>query len=120
MDVVAKLVTGNMSAKMMGGPIVIVNEAAKAAEVGAYPYLNLIAIISINLAILNLLPVPVLDGGHLLFFGIEALRRKPLSDKIMIVANKIGMTLLLLLIAFVIYNDTLKVIVPWVKRTILN
>ncbi|GBE40685.1 MAG TPA: RIP metalloprotease RseP [Nitrospirae bacterium] len=120
LDVVAKLVTGNMSAKMMGGPIVIVNEAAKAAEVGAYPYLNLIAIISINLAILNLLPVPVLDGGHLLFFGIEALRRKPLSDKIMIVANKIGMTLLLLLIAFVIYNDTLKVIVPWVKRTILN
>jgi regulator of sigma E protease len=116
-EVVVKLFSGGISAKQIGGPILIVDAAAKAAEVGAYTYFNFIAIISINLAILNLLPVPVLDGGHLLFFGIEALRRKPLSDKIMIAANKIGMVLLLLLITFVFYNDIVRIVVPWVQRT---
>lgn len=118
-EVVVKLFSGGISAKQIGGPILIVDAAAKAAEVGAYTYFNFIAIISINLAILNLLPVPVLDGGHLLFFGIEALRRKPLSDKFMIVANKVGMTLLLLLITFVFYNDIVRIVVPWVQRTLL-
>ena len=118
LEVVVKLFSGGISAKQIGGPILIVDAAAKAAEVGAYTYFNFIAIISINLAILNLLPVPVLDGGHLIFFGIEALRRRPLSDKFMIVANKIGMTLLLLLITFVFYNDIVRIVVPWVQRTI--
>ena len=119
LEVVVKLFSGGISTKQIGGPILIVDAAAKTAEAGVYPYFNFIAIISINLAILNLLPVPVLDGGHLLFFGIEALRRKPLSDKIMIAANKIGMTLLLLLITFVFYNDIVRIVVPWVKRTLL-
>jgi len=117
-EVVVKLFSGGMSAKQIGGPILIVDAAAKAAEVGAYTYFNFIAIISINLAILNLLPVPVLDGGHLLFFGIEALRRKPLSDKILIAANKVGMALLLMLITFVFYNDIVRIVVPWVQRTL--
>jgi len=116
-EVVVKLFSGGISAKQIGGPILIVDAAAKAAEVGAYTYFNFIAIISINLAILNLLPVPVLDGGHLVFFGIEAIRRRPLSDKIMIAANKIGMTLLLLLITFVFYNDIVRIVVPWIQRT---
>lgn len=118
-EVVVKLFSGGISAKQIGGPILIVDAAAKAAEVGAYTYFNFIAIISINLAILNLLPVPVLDGGHLLFFGLEALRRKPLSDKVMLAANKIGMMLLLLLITFVFYNDIIRIVVPWVQRTLL-
>ncbi len=119
-EVVVKLFSGGISAKQVGGPILIVDAAAKAAEVGAYTYFNFIAIISINLAILNLLPVPVLDGGHLVFFGIEAIRRRPLSDKIMIAANKVGMTLLLLLITFVFYNDIVRIVVPWVKGSMLN
>jgi regulator of sigma E protease len=119
-EVVVKLFSGGLSAKQIGGPILIVDAAAKAAEVGAYTYFNFIAIISINLAILNLLPVPVLDGGHLLFFGIEALRRKPLSDNVMMAANKVGMALLLLLITFVFYNDIVRIVVPWVERTLLN
>lgn len=118
-QVVVKLFSGGISAKQIGGPILIVDAAAKAAEVGVYTYFNFIAIISINLAILNLLPVPVLDGGHLLFFVIEALRRKPLSDKIMLAANKVGMALLLLLITFVFYNDIIRIVVPWVQRTLL-
>ncbi len=115
-EVVVKLFSGSLSAKQVGGPILIVDAAAKAASVGAFAYFNFIAIISINLAILNLLPVPVLDGGHVLFLTIEKLRGKPLSDKVLIIANKIGMALLLMLITFVIYNDTMRIIVPWAQR----
>jgi regulator of sigma E protease len=117
-EVIVKLFTGGISAKQIGGPILIVDAAAKAAEVGAFTYFNFVAIISINLAIINLMPVPVLDGGHMVFFLIEAIRRKPLSEKFMIAANKVGMTLLLLLIAFVFYNDIVRVIVPWVQKTL--
>lgn len=118
LEVVVKLFTGGISASNIGGPILIVDAAAKAAEVGAYTYFNFVAIISINLAILNLLPVPVLDGGHLVFFGIEAVRRRPLSEKILVAANKVGMALLLLLITFVFYNDIVRIVVPWVQRTL--
>jgi len=109
-----------VSAKQVGGPILIVDAAAKAASVGAFAYFNFIAIISINLAVLNLMPVPVLDGGHLVFFGIEALRRKPISEKIQMAANKIGMALLLMLISFVFYNDIVRIVVPWVKKSFLT
>lgn len=119
-EVVVKLFSGSLSAKQVGGPILIVDAAAKAASVGAFAYFNFIAIISINLAILNLLPVPVLDGGHVLFLSIEALRGKPLSDKILIIANKIGMALLLMLITFVIYNDTIRIVVPWFQKFVNN
>ena len=118
LDVIVKLFTGSVSAKQLGGPILIVDAAAKAAAVGVFTYFNFIAIISINLAILNLLPVPVLDGGHVLFFAIEAIRGKPVSEKVMLAANKVGMTLLLLLIFFVLYNDTVRIIVPWFQKTI--
>jgi len=119
-EVVVKLFSGSLSAKQVGGPILIVDAAAKAASVGAYAYFNFIAIISINLAVLNLLPIPVLDGGHVLFLSIEALRGKPLSDKILMAANKVGMALLLLLISFVIYNDTIRIIVPWLQKNLFN
>jgi len=118
LKVVVKLFTGSISAKQVGGPILIVDAAAKAASVGVFTYFNFIAIISINLAILNLLPVPVLDGGHIMFLSIEALRRKPLNEKIMLIANKIGMALLLMLITFVFYNDIMRIIVPWVEKSL--
>jgi regulator of sigma E protease len=118
LEIVVKLFSGSVSAKQVGGPILIVDAAAKAASVGAFTYFNFIAIISINLAILNLMPVPVLDGGHILFLSIEALRRKPLSDNLMMVANRIGMALLMLLITFVFYNDIVRIVVPWVQKTI--
>lgn len=117
-DVVIKLFTGSLSAKQVGGPILIVDAAAKAASVGAFTYFNFIAIISINLAILNLMPVPVLDGGHILFFVIEALRGRPLSEKIMVAANRVGMALLIMLITFVFYNDIMRVVVPWIQKNL--
>jgi len=116
LEVVGKLLTGAVSAKQVGGPILIVDAAAKAAEVGFFAYFNFIAIISINLAILNLFPVPVLDGGHLMFLTIEAIRRKPLSERVLSVANRIGMVLLIMLIAFVFYNDIMRVVVPWLHE----
>lgn len=118
LKVVVMLFTGGVSAKQVGGPILIVDAAAKAASVGAFAYFNFIAVISVNLAILNLMPVPVLDGGHLMFLSIEALRRKPLSEKVLNWANKVGMALLLMLIAFVFYNDIMRIIVPWVEKSL--
>lgn len=112
LKVVGRLLTGTLSAKQIGGPILIVDAAAKAAAVGPFTYFNFIAIISINLAIINLLPIPVLDGGHLLFLSIEALRGRPLSEKVINVATKIGMAFLILLIIFVLYNDFMRVVVP--------
>jgi regulator of sigma E protease len=118
-EVVIRLFSGTLSAKQVGGPILIVDAAAKAAAVGMLAYFNFIAIISINLAILNLFPVPVLDGGHLLFLSIEALMRRPLSDRVLSIAHRIGLTMLLMLIAFVFYNDIMRIVVPWFQR-ILN
>jgi regulator of sigma E protease len=68
------------------------------------------AVISINLGVLNLLPVPVLDGGHILFLGIEAVRRRPLSEKVIMVSQRIGLALLLALMAFAFYNDIMRLI----------
>ena len=73
-------------------------------------FFTFMAVISINLGILNLLPIPVLDGGHILFLGIEALRRKPLSEKVIMVSQRIGLALLLLLMAFAFYNDIVRII----------
>lgn len=115
LQVVGKLVTGDLSTKQVGGPILIVDAAAKAAAVGIFAYFNFIAIISINLAILNLLPIPVLDGGHLMFLSIEAIRRKPLSERVLAVANRVGMALIIMLIVFVFYNDIMRVVVPWLE-----
>jgi regulator of sigma E protease len=122
-EVITELLTGGndqISVKDVGGPILIVNAAKKAAEIGAYTYFNFIAFISINLAIMNLLPVPVLDGGHLMFLTYEKLRGKPLSDRIMMAANKFGLALILLLIVLVFYNDTMKIVVPWVQKTLIS
>lgn len=113
---VGRLATGDIPAKQMGGPILIVDAASKAASEGMPNYFYLIAIISINLAILNLLPIPVLDGGHLMFLSIEFLRRKPLSEKTMKIATTIGISLLMALIAFVFYNDIMRIVVPWVMK----
>lgn len=116
--IIKKLLIGALSAKQLGGPILIVSSAAKAAEVGVFAYLNLIAMISINLAILNLLPIPVLDGGHLVFFGIEAVRGKPLSEKVLTIANRVGMVILITLMVFVFYNDIMRFVMPWFQETL--
>ncbi len=105
---IAKLLKGNISADNLGGPIMIAQMAGDQAKEGIGNLIYFIAFISINLAILNFLPIPVLDGGHLLFFVIEALRGRPVSIKIRELAQQGGMFVLLLLMLFVFYNDIMR------------
>jgi regulator of sigma E protease len=110
LDFLWKLITRQESMKMLGGPIMIADQAGKALKKGL-PYLvNLAAFLSINLGILNILPIPVLDGGHLVFLSIEAIRRKPIPFKKRLIWQQIGMGLLLLLMVFVTYNDIARLI----------
>lgn len=103
-----KLVTLDLSIKTLGGPVMIAQMSGKAAAAGLSSFLYLLAMISISLGILNLLPIPVLDGGLLLFLLIEAVRKKPLSRKVMETAQSIGAGLLITLIAVVSYNDVVR------------
>lgn len=100
-----RLAQGQVSAKNIGGVITIGRVASRSFEVGISAFLKTMAIISINLFLLNLLPVPVLDGGHLLFFSVEALRGTPISLKKLEIAQQVGLTLLIMLMAFAIFND---------------
>jgi len=101
----AKVVVGSVSAKTLGGPLMIAEMAGEQAREGAGNLFFFIALISVNLAILNILPIPVLDGGHLVFFAIEAVIRRPVSLRVREIAQQTGVFLLLLLMAFVFYND---------------
>jgi regulator of sigma E protease len=105
---VGKLITGSIPADNLGGPILIAQMAGEQVRQGLISLLFFIAIVSINLGILNLLPVPVLDGGHLLFFAIEAVRGKPVSIPMREKAQQVGLLLLLMLMIFVFYNDIMR------------
>jgi regulator of sigma E protease len=89
----------------LGGPIMIVQEAGRQAAIGLERLLLFIALISINLGVINILPIPVLDGGHLMFFGIELVRGRPLSVRVRELALQVGVFLLVALMALVVYND---------------
>lgn len=103
-----KLVTFSLSIKTLGGPVMIAQMSGQAASAGFSAFLSLLAVISISLGVLNLLPIPVLDGGLLLFLAIEAIRKKPLSRRVMEVSQSIGAGLLITLIAVVSYNDIMR------------
>ena len=107
---VAKIIQGTISSKNIGGPIMIAEMAGQQAKQGALNLLFFIALISINLAILNILPIPVLDGGHLLFFFIELIIGRPVSIRVREVAQQAGLFVLILLMIFVFYNDITRLI----------
>jgi regulator of sigma E protease len=105
-----KFVTGDIGVKNIGGPIAIVEETSKAASQGMLAYLMFMAIISIHLGILNLLPIPILDGGHLAIMSVEAIRGKPLTHNSQILAQKVGLALLLALMILAFYNDIMRLV----------
>ncbi|MSP18140.1 MAG: RIP metalloprotease RseP [Bdellovibrionales bacterium] len=105
-----KLATGKISAKNLGGPVLIASVAGKSLDAGIIPFLQMMALISINLFLLNLFPIPVLDGGHLLFFILEAIKGKPVSIRTMEVANQIGMVFILMLVGLTLFNDVTRII----------
>jgi regulator of sigma E protease len=106
---IGDIITGRQSADQMGGPILIGELAGKVVVLGIVPMLMLIAVISANIGFLNLLPIPVLDGGHLLFYAIEAVRRRPLSQRMQEIGFQIGIALVLMLMVYVNLNDVLRV-----------
>ena len=102
---IVRLLQGRLSVKSIGGPLTMFEFAGTAAQEGALNYLNLMAFISINLGLINLLPIPMLDGGHLLIFGIEGVMRRRLSIRVRQYASLAGLSLLLLLMVFAFKND---------------
>jgi len=105
-----KLIQRVIPMDTLGGPILILQMAGEQASKGFLNFIVFMAIININLGILNLLPIPILDGGHIMFLGIEAVRRKPLNEKIIAVSQKIGLAIILTLMAIVLYNDFMRLI----------
>jgi len=102
----------------LGGPILIAQMAGQQAQEGLLNLIYFLAVISVNLAVLNLLPIPILDGGHILFFTLEAVLGKPIGIRKLEMAQKVGMVLLLVLMVFVFYNDIMRLI-PGHKPDIL-
>lgn len=100
-----KMVAGDVSWKNISGPITIADYAGQSAKMGTAAYIGFLALISISLGVMNLLPVPVLDGGHLMYYLVEIIKGSPLSDKTMEAGQQAGMTLLFALMAFALYND---------------
>jgi regulator of sigma E protease len=103
------IVTQRQSAEQMGGPIMMAEVTARVAELGIEPMLRWIAFISANIGFLNLLPIPVLDGGHLVFYAYEAIRRKPASQRMQQMGFQFGLALLMMLVVFVNFNDIMNV-----------
>ncbi len=103
-----KLLTFSLSIKTLGGPVMIAQMSGQAAAAGLSSFLSLLAVVSISLGLLNLLPIPILDGGMVLFLIIEAIRRRPLSRKTMEVSQSIGAAVLITLVAVVSYNDIMR------------
>lgn len=110
LGMLGRMVTGSASTTGLSGPITIARYASEAAELGFSRFLYFLAILSLSLAILNLLPIPVLDGGHLLYYLIELLKGSPLSEQAQIVGQYIGLGLLAGLMGLAFYNDILRLV----------
>jgi regulator of sigma E protease len=104
-DGLVQLVRGRVSSNQLGGPITIARVAGQGAELGLFPFIGLLALLSINLGFINLLPVPMLDGGHLFFYAVEGIRRRPVSGQALDWAFRGGLAVVLALVAFTTFND---------------
>ncbi|CAG21295.1 putative membrane-associated Zn-dependent protease [Photobacterium profundum SS9] len=102
---VTKLVTGDVALKNLSGPISIAKGAGMTADYGLVYFLGFLALISVNLGIVNLLPLPVLDGGHLMYFAIEAVTRRPVSERVQDLGYRVGSAILVALMAVALFND---------------
>ncbi|KZZ61719.1 zinc metallopeptidase RseP [Oleiphilus sp. HI0125] len=105
---VKKMVVGLVSLDNLSGPITIARVANQSISTGLEEFLRFLALLSVSLGVLNLLPIPMLDGGHILFYLVEAVRRKPLSEKSQLMALKLGMSFVFMLMAVAFYNDIMR------------
>jgi regulator of sigma E protease len=105
LKMMGRMLTGDVSWKNLSGPVTIADYAGQTAMMGWIPYVNFLALISISLGVLNLLPIPVLDGGQLMYHVVEFFKGSPVSERAMQVGQQAGLALLLGLTAFAFYND---------------
>ncbi|MEJ2090332.1 MAG: site-2 protease family protein, partial [Gammaproteobacteria bacterium] len=108
--VVKKMVTGSVSVENLSGPVMIAKVAGDSARAGWQYFIGLAALLSISLGVLNLLPIPILSGGHIMFGLAELVRGKPLSERVQILSTQIGLFLMGGLMLFVLYNDLTRLI----------
>jgi regulator of sigma E protease len=114
-----QIIVGSRPSDELGGPLRIAQISGEVAQIGIGPLLSFMAVLSINLGLINLFPVPVLDGGHLLFYAAEAIRGKPLGQRAQEYGFRIGLALVLTLMVFATWNDLVHVgIVEFVKRLV--
>ena len=105
-----KMITQDVSTDNLSGPITIANLAGTTVQRGVADFVSFLVVISISLGLINLLPIPLLDGGHLMYFAIEAVKGSPVSERIMLWGQQIGIGLLLLLMSLAFYNDIIRLI----------
>ena len=105
LKMLGKMVTGVVSWRNLSGPLTIADYAGQSAKMGLGAFVSFLAFISISLGVLNLLPIPLLDGGHLLYYVVEIFKGSPVSERVMELGQRVGLTLLLFLMAFAIFND---------------
>jgi regulator of sigma E protease len=105
LKMLGRMLLGEVSWKHLSGPVTIADFAGQSAQLGWIPYLTFLALISISLGVLNLLPIPPLDGGHLMYYGFELLKGSPASERAIEIGQRVGIALLLVLMAFAFYND---------------
>jgi regulator of sigma E protease len=103
------MLTGDVSLRTMSGPITIADYAGDNARAGFSPFLNFLAVVSISLGVLNLLPIPILDGGQIVMQVLEWLKGTPLSERALMFGQQVGILFFILLFSFVFYNDLTRV-----------
>lgn len=110
LKMIGRMLIGEVSLKNLSGPVTIADYAGQTAKLGLSHYIGFLALISISLGVLNLLPIPVLDGGHLLYYVVEIVKGSPVSERAMMLGQQIGLTMLALLMVFAFYNDIMRLI----------
>lgn len=110
LEMMGRMVLGQVSWKNLSGPLTIADYAGQSATLGWISFVGFLALVSVSLGVLNLLPVPLLDGGHLMYYVAEVLTGRPVSERTMEIGSRIGMMLLLLLMSFALFNDLQRLI----------
>jgi regulator of sigma E protease len=105
LKMLGKMLTGSVSLKSISGPVTIADYAGKSANLGLITFLGFLALVSISIGVLNLLPIPMLDGGHLMYYVAEIFKGSPVSETVMMAGQKIGFGLLGLLMTIALFND---------------
>ena len=105
---IKKMLMGLLSPKNLSGPITIAKVASSSVQYGFFAWLTFLALLSISLAVLNLLPIPVLDGGHIVYALVEWATGKPVAEQVQVWANQLGLVLVVFVMVFALYNDVLR------------